>query len=95
MSGLYLAGFYAQGSDRLWASVLMLVVVLLGVGLAYCWYGWRLRQVQPEHAGRLSDTAQPQEGKFIGTPATRHAGKPPSAQSLGRRHRETAGRLDS
>lgn len=61
MSGLYLAGFYAQGSDRLWASVLMLVVVLLGVGLAYCWYGWRLRQVQPEHAGRLSDTAQPQE----------------------------------
>jgi type VI secretion system protein ImpL len=64
MSGLYLAGFYAQGSDRLWASVLMLVVVLLGVGLAYCWYGWRLRQVQPEHAGRLSDTAQPQEGSL-------------------------------
>ncbi|WP_374554413.1 ImcF-related family protein [Aquitalea pelogenes] len=61
MSSLYLAGFYAQGSDRLWASVLILVAVLLGLGLAYCWHGWRLRQAQSEHPGRLGDTAQPQE----------------------------------
>ncbi|WP_059287498.1 hypothetical protein [Aquitalea magnusonii] len=67
MLGLYLAGFYAQRNDRVIASVLLLLIAMLGLALAYWWHGWRLRAAESAMADRQRDTAgQAAEGSLAG-----------------------------
>lgn len=54
MIGLYLTGFYEQHHDRVWASILLLVITMLGCTLAYWWHGLPLKPTDAPVNGRLT-----------------------------------------
>jgi len=70
MIGLYLAGFYEKHHDRAWASVLLLLITMLGCILAYWWHSLRLKQTGTAVKRRLTDHDSTQSTPTTQSPRT-------------------------